>query len=243
MLSILSKEFHSFLNSLVAYMVMGVFLLAISLFMWVLPEENILDGGFANLDTLFSVGPYILLFLIPAISMKSFAEEKRNGTLELLFTKPISNFEIILGKFLACFLLAVLTILPTLIYYFSVYKLADPIGNIDSAGIAGSYIGLILLAGIFTSIGLFSSALAENQITAFVGAIFGCYVMYTGFSSISTLFGSGSVADFVDKLGISYHYSSLSRGLIDSRDLVYFLSVIGITLLGTKLVLEKRNDK
>lgn len=240
MISILFKEFNAFLHSLVAYLVIGVFLLAISLFMWVLPEENILDSGFANLDTLFSVGPYILLFLIPAISMKSFAEEKRNGTLELLFTKPISVFEIVFGKFLACFLLAILAILPTLIYYFSVYKLADPIGNVDSAGIAGSYIGLIFLAGIFTAIGIFSSALADNQITAFIGAIFGCYIFYNGFSSISNLFGSGSVADFVDKLGISYHYASLSRGLIDSRDLLYFISAIAIALLSTQYILETK---
>lgn len=240
MYSVFEKEFNAFLHSLVAYLVIGVFLLAISVFMWILPGENILDNGFANLDTLFSIGPYILLFLIPAITMKSFAEEKRNGTLELLFTKPITLFEIILGKYLACFVLAVLAILPTLIYCFSVYMLADPIGNIDLASTAGSYIGLILLAGIFVAIGLLSSIFADNQISAFIAAIFCCYVFYTGFSSISTLFGSGTIADLIDKFGISYHYASLSRGLIDSRDILYFISVIAVILLSSKFILESK---
>lgn len=240
MWAVFHKDFHSFLNSLVAYLVIGVFLVAIGFFMWIYPDQNVLDSGYAQMDTLFSIAPYLFLFLIPAITMRSFAEEKKTGTFELLMTKPISEFEIILGKYLACFSLALMAIIPTFIYYFTLYFIADPVGNIDTPGIIGSYIGLVFLAAIFTSLGILASAIADNQITSFIIAILTCYLFYTGFNSLSSLFNSGSISNFVDKLGISYHYDSLSRGLIDSRDILYFLSVIGIVLASTYFLIKEK---
>jgi ABC-2 type transport system permease protein len=219
---------------------MGVFLVAIGLFMWVLPGENVLDSGFADMETLFSNAPFILMFLIPAITMRSFAEEKKAGTLELLFTKPLRDTDIILGKFLAGFAIAILTIMPTLVYYFSISALGDPIGNLDTSGIIGSYFGLVMLAGVFVSIGILSSSISENQIVAFITAIIFCYLFYTGFSAIANLDSVKPIAEWVNQLGIAYHYTSISRGLVDSRDLVYFFSVIALALAGTRLVLASR---
>lgn len=240
MWAVFHKEFHSFLHSLIAYLVIGVFLFSISFFMWIIPEENVFDGGYAHLDTLFSIAPYMFLFLIPALTMRSVSEEKKTGTYELLITKPISEIQIILGKYFACFALALLAIIPTIIYFISVYYMADPIGNIDMPGIIGSYIGLIFLAAIFTSIGILASAIADNQITAFIIAILTCYLVYTGFGSLASVFGNGNMANFIEKLGIIYHYNYLSRGLIDSRDILYFFSVIFSVLSITFLVIKEK---
>jgi ABC-2 type transport system permease protein len=238
--SILKKECNSFLDSLIAYLVIGVFLVANGLFMWVLPDGNILDSGFAEMEVLFSIGPYVLMFLIPAVTMRSFAEEKKSGTLELLLTKPITEFEVILGKFFACYLLVIVSIIPTFIYYYSVGKLGNPEFNLDTAGIIGSYIGLIMLSGVFTSIGIFASSISDNQINSFIIAIVGCYVFYTGFSALATMEIWSNHADLIGQFGIASHYASISRGLIDSRDLVYFLGLISFALFGTRLVLESR---
>ncbi len=240
MIRVLIKEINSFLNSLIAYIVIGVFLTAIGLLMWVFPETNVLDYGFADMDTLFSFGPYVFLFLIPAITMRLFAEEKKTGTLELLFTRPLSDWQIILGKYFAGFLLVVFSLVPTVIYYFSIYKLGQPEGNIDTAGVIGSYIGLFLLGGVFTAIGIFSSSITENQIVAFILAVFLCFFFYTGFSSLANIDVWGNASIYLDQLGISYHYTSLSRGLIDIRDVVYFISVIAFMLLLTNLKLGSR---
>jgi ABC-2 type transport system permease protein len=240
MFYILKKEINSFLDSLIAYLVIGVFLVAIGFFMWILPTDNVLDGGFAEMEILFSTGPFILMFLIPAITMRSFSEEIKFGTIEILFTRPISDVEIILGKFLAGFILVVFSILPTLVYYYSIYYLGNPIGNLDSAGIFGSYIGLILLGGVFTALGIFASSTTDNQIVAFIVAIFLCYLFYTGFSALATFGFWGKNADFIHQIGISYHYTSISRGLVDSRDLIYFFSVILIALSSTHLLLGSR---
>ena len=187
MITILKKEINEFLNSLIAYVVIGIFLIGIGLLMWVFPETNVLDYGYASMETLFALGPYVLMFLIPAITMKSFAEEKRNGTIELLYTLPFRDIEIVAGKFLAGFLLVLFSILPTLVYYFSLSFLGNPVGNIDTAGITGSYIGLILLAGIFSSFGVLSSALTGNQIVSFILAAFLCFAFYAGFDSIASI--------------------------------------------------------
>ncbi len=240
MIHILKKELNSFFDSLIAYLFMGVFLVAIGLFMWVLPGENVLDSGFADMETLFSNAPFILMFLIPAITMRSFAEEKKAGTLELLFTKPLRDIDIILGKFLAGFTIAVLTILPTVVYYFSISQLGDPKGNLDTSGIIGSYVGLILLAGVFTSMGILASSLSDNQIVAFITAIILCYLFYAGFSALAGLETFKSVSEIILQMGIAYHYTSVSRGLIDSRDLIYFLSIMAFALATTKLVLAAR---
>ncbi len=238
MIQVFVKEFNSFLNSLIAYIVIGAFLTGIGLLMWVFPETSVLDYGFADLDTLFSMAPYVFIFLIPAITMKSFAEEKKMGTLELLLTKPLSDWNVVLGKFLATCALVLLALLPTFIYYYSVYLLGNPVGNVDSAGVMGSYLGLALLAMVFCAVGLFASSLTSNQIVSFILAAFLCFIIYTGFESVSS-FG-GNAALLIKQVGIIYHYESLSKGLIDSRDVIYFLSVAGFILLTTKVVISSR---
>ncbi len=240
MFPILRKEINSFLNSLVAYIIMVIFLTGMGLFIWVLPEYNVLDYGFADLSTLFGMAPYVFMFLIPAVTMRSFAEEKKGGTMELLLTRPLTDWNLIWGKYLACFLLILFTLLPTLIYYWSVYLLGNPVGNIDSAGVFGSYIGLALLAAVFTAIGIFASSISDNQIVSFVVAAFLSFAFFAGFSSVSTLIASGSVSYLVNQLGLEYHYNALSKGLIDSRNVLYFLSVIALMLMATRLVLASR---
>jgi ABC-2 type transport system permease protein len=240
MISILQKEINSFLNSMIAYIVIGVFLVAIGLFMWVFPETSVLEYGYADMQTLFSMAPWLFLFLIPAITMRSFSEEKKAGTMELLLTKPLTDTQLIMGKYLACLLLAVLSLVPTGLYYYSVYALGNPAGNIDSAAVAGSYIGLVFLAAIFTAIGIFASAITDNQIVSFIVAVFGCFLIYAGFDYLATVDVWGDMAYYISYLGISFHYEALSKGLIDSRDILYFLSVIVVMILGTRLVLESR---
>lgn len=240
MLTILQKEFNAFLNSPVAYVVLGVFLIATGLFVWVFPDSSVLDYGYADLQTLFNLAPWIFLFLIPAITMRTFAEEKKAGTIELLLTRPLTDGQIIGGKYLACFLLALLALIPTLLYYFSVYKLGSPEGNIDSAATVGSYLGLALLAAVFAAIGILASALTRDQIIAFLVAVVGCFLIYSGFDSLASVL-EGSSAYYVSQLGIAAHYRDLSKGLIDSRDLVYFFSVVAVALQATRLVLRSRN--
>jgi ABC-2 type transport system permease protein len=240
MLQVLTKEFNSFLNSLIAYMVIGVFLVVMGLLVWVFPETSVLEYGYADMETLFSVGPYVFVFLIPAITMRSFAEEKKAGTMELLFTKPLRDWDIILGKYLASFLLVLFALIPTIVYYYSLYRLGNPTGNLDTPGIIGSYIGLAMLAASFCAVGIFSSCITPNQIVAFIVASFLCFLLFTGFESISTLSFWSANALQVKQLGILYHYESMSRGLIDTRDIVYFLSVIFLMLSITKLILGSR---
>ncbi len=237
---ILVREFNAFLNSLIAYIVIGVFIITIGLFMWVFPQTSVLEFGFADMSTLFNMAPFVFLFLIPAITMRSFAEEKRNGTIELLFTQPVSDFGIVMGKYLADILLLIISLLPTLIFYYTIYQLGMPLGNIDSAGVAGSYIGLILLGASFTSIGIFCSSLTDNQIVAFISSVFLSYLSYVGFDYIAGLSFWGSASTFISSLGIDYHYKAMSKGLIDSRDLCYFLTVIVVFVYSTKLVLSSR---
>ena len=239
MLTILNKEFNAFLNSAVAYVVLGVFLVATGLFVWVFPDSSVLDYGFADLQTLFSLAPWLFLFLIPAITMRTFAEEKKAGTIELLLTRPLTDGQIIGGKYLACLLLALLALVPTLLYYFSVYRLGSPPGNIDSAATVGSYLGLALLAAVFAAIGILASALTRDQIIAFLVAVVGCFLLYSGFDSLASVL-DGSAAYYVSQLGIAAHYRDLSKGLIDSRDVVYFLSVVAVALQATRLVLRSR---
>jgi ABC-2 type transport system permease protein len=240
MLQVLSKEFSSFLNSLIAYVVIGVFLLTIGLLMWVFPDTSVLEYGYADMQTLFSLAPYVFVFLIPAITMRSFAEEKKAGTMELLFTKPLSDWDIILGKYLSTFLLALFALLPTIVYYYCLYMLGNPIGNLDTPGIIGSYIGLSMVAAAFCSIGIFASCITPNQIVAFVVGAFLCFLLYSGFESISALPFWSANALAVKQWGALFHYESLSRGLIDSRDLIYFFSLVLLMLSVTKLILGTR---
>ena len=240
MLTILQKEFNAFLNSPVAYVVLGVFLIATGLFVWVFPDSSVLDYGYADLQTLFNLAPWIFLFLIPALTMRTFAEEKKAGTIELLLTRPLTDGQIIGGKYLACLLLALLALVPTLLYYYSVYKLGSPEGNIDSAATVGSYLGLALLAAVFAAIGILASALTRDQVIAFLVAVVGCFLVYSGFDSLASVL-QGSAAYYVSQLGIAAHYRDLSKGLIDSRDLVYFFSVVAVALQATRLALRSRN--
>ena len=240
MLTILQKEFNAFLNSPVAYVVLGVFLIATGLFVWVFPDSSVLDYGYADLQTLFNLAPWIFLFLIPALTMRTFAEEKKAGTIELLLTRPLTDGQIIGGKYLACLLLALLALVPTLLYYYSVYQLGSPEGNVDSAATVGSYLGLALLAAVFAAIGVLASALTRDQIIAFLVAVVGCFLVYSGFDSLASVL-QGSAAYYVSQLGIAAHYRDLSKGLVDSRDLVYFFSVVAVALQATRLALRSRN--
>lgn len=242
MLAILSKELGSFFSSLVGYIVIGVFLLVLGVILFVFPDTSLLDYQYATLDPLFSTAPLIFAFLIPAITMRSFAEEHMTGAMELLITKPLSDWQIVLGKYLACLLLVGFALLPTLLYYITVYQLGSPKGNLDAGAIAGSYIGLFLLGACFTAIGLFASSLSQNQIVAFILASVLCFIFYWGFYYISNLpVFVGKTDDLIQKIGIDYHYTSISRGVLDSRDIIYFLSVMVLFLSLTKTALDKRN--
>ena len=242
MLSLLQKEIKSFLSSLIGYIVITVFLLSVSLFLWVFPQSgfNILDSGYANIDGLFVIAPWIFMFLISAITMRSFAEEKKSGTMEFLMTRPLSDLQIILAKYFAGLLLVVFSLLPTLVYYITVYQLGSPLGNIDSGGTWGSYIGLLFLGAGFVAIGIFSSSLTDSQIVAFIVSVFLCFFCYIGFDSISSLGFLGKIDFLVQNLGINAHYISMSRGVIDTRDIIYFVSMIGFFVLLTKLILQSR---
>ncbi len=240
MFSIYRKEVTGFLNSLIAYLVMIVFLTFIGLYMWVFPDTNVMDLGFADMESLFIFGPIAFLLLIPAITMKTFAEEKKDGTIELLLTKPLTDFQIILGKYFASLSLVVVALIPTLIYYFSVYQLGNPSGNIDSAAVFSSYIGLILLGGVFTSIGVFASSVTNNQIFAFIFSLILCYFFYDGIARVASLELWNGSRSFLEKFGLDYHYDALSKGLIDSRNIYYFLSIISLMLVSTNLILGSR---
>jgi ABC-2 type transport system permease protein len=234
--AILKKEFNSFFASPIAYLVIGVFLLVNGLFLFIFKDDfNILNAGFADLNPFFYLAPWVFIFLIPAITMKSFADEFSNGTLELLKTKPISNWQIVFGKFWASLLLVVLALIPTLTYVYTVYQLGNPIGNIDFGSTIGSYIGLLFLAAAYTAIGLFTSTISKNQIVAFILGVFISFFFFYGFDAISNSLDNNLA---IQKLGINEHYKSISRGIIDTRDLVYFLSVTVFFLFMTKTRLE-----
>jgi ABC-2 type transport system permease protein len=241
MLTLLKKEIHSFFSSLIGYIAIIVFLLVISLFLWVLQtDSNILENGYANIDPLFIMAPWVFLFLIPAITMRSFADEKKAGTIEMLLTKPLTDLQIILAKYFAGLLLVVFSLVPTLIYYYSVHKLGSPVGNIDTGGMWGSYIGLLFLGAAFVAIGIFASAITDNQVVSFILALFLCFFIYTGFDYLSSFALFGKVDNIILGLGINHHYISMSRGVIDTRDIIYFVGLIALFVISTRTVLESR---
>ena len=239
MFQIFQKEVNSFLNSLIGYIVIGVFLTATGLFVWFF-KDNVLDDGFADLTSFFQVAPFIFLFLIPAITMRAFAEEFKTGTIELLFTKPLGAWEIVLGKYLASCFLILLSLLPTLLYYYSIYQLGNPQGNIDSAAVMTSYIGLFFLGCVFAALGVFSSSLTDNQVVAFVIGFVMCLILYYGVGKLAELSLMGSFGYILAQIGLDYQFEALSRGLIDSRNILYFLSVIAIALWGTTLKVTQK---
>ncbi len=240
MISLFRKEVSGFLNSLIAYMVISVFLTGIGLLMWVFPQTSILEYGYADMQTLFGLGPYVFMFLIPAITMRLFAEESKSGTLELLYTRPLTDMQIILGKYFSAVFIILFALLPTVIYYLTVYWLGNPQGNLDSAGIMGSYIGLVLLGAFFAALGLGASTLTENQIVAFLLAAFLCFLSYDGIDSIAGMDFWGAWGYRIEKLGAAYHYQSLSRGLVDSRAIIYFISMSAGILLWAKFIIGSR---
>lgn len=221
------------------YLVIAVFLVLNSLFMWIVPGQfNVIGNGYATMDSLFAIAPWVFLFLVPAITMRMFSDEKRSGTLDLLYTRPVSELQIILAKFLASWALVLFSLIPTLIYFWSLSRLGSPPGNMDMGGTWGSYIGLLFLGGIYAAIGVFASSLTGNQIVAFILAVFLSFLMYLGFEFLSGVAGSGRMVFLISRMGISYHYNSISRGVIDSRDVLYFAGVIFLFIVGTRTVLQ-----
>jgi ABC-2 type transport system permease protein len=233
MLAIFKKEFNSFFTSTIAYLTIGMFLLINGLFLWVFDDDfNILNAGFADLTSFFYLAPWILIFLIPAITMKTFADEFRSGTIEILKTRPITNVTLVLGKFFAILTLLIIVLIPTFVYAYSIHELGNPVGNLDYGSISGSYLGLFLLASSFASIGIFTSTLSKNQVVAFLLGICMVFLFYYGFDAVSSLFGEYSYT--IKLFGMNEHYKSISRGVIDSRDVLYFMSIIIFFLFVSK---------
>ncbi len=241
MLSLFRKEIGIFFSSITGYLVIVVFLLANSLFLWVFPGNfNIIDSGYASLEPLFIISPWIFLFLVSAVTMRMIAEEKRMGTLELLITRPLKEMQIISAKYFAAVLLVLLSLIPTLVFFLSVYLLGNPVGNIDTGGTLGSFIGLFFLAAIYAAIGIFSSSITDNQIVAFIVSVILSLFFYIGFDMLASLPFFTFKEGFVASLGINEHYKSISRGVLDSRDIIYFAGVVVIFLMLTKLSLQSR---
>lgn len=240
MTAILKKEINSFFASPIGYLVIGIFLLINGLLLFLFKGEfNILDNGFADLSTFFLLSPWIFMFVIPAITMRSFSEEFKQGTIELLLTKPISNLQIVMGKFLGALSLVVLALIPTLLYVLTLWQLGNPVGNLDTGAIAGSYIGLLFLAAAFTAIGLFASTLSHNQIVAFMVAVLLIFIMFYGFDGLADLNLISGVFN-IEYLGLNYHFSSISRGVLDTRNLIYFVSIAVLFIILTNLNLNKK---
>jgi ABC-2 type transport system permease protein len=240
MFAIYKKEINSFFSSIIAYVVIIVFLLANGLFLWVLPKTNIFDFGYATLDQLFELAPWVFLFLVPAITMRSFAEERKAGTLEIVLTKPVSDFQLIMGKYLADLSLVLFSLLPSLIYFFSVYKLASPVGNMDIGGTWGSYLGLFFLGAVYVAIGLFASSLSDNQVISFIIALFISFFFYTLIDLFREFLLISPLDPVLEYLSINTHYISMSRGVIDSRDIIYFISISALFLFISRMIIEKR---
>lgn len=241
MRSIFIKEINSFFSSIAGYVAILAFLIFCGLFFWIIPATSILEYGYATLDKYFELAPWFLMFLIPAITMRSFADEFRGGTIEWLSTKPLSDTDIILGKYFAALALVLFAILPTFIYILTIDSLSAVNNNLDTGGIIGSYIGLMFLAASFTAIGIYCSSLTANQIVGFLIALFANFILYLGFESISQLpaFTAG-IDYYLSMIGMSFHYNSISRGIIDTRDVVYFISIIIVFIALTRLSLNRR---
>lgn len=239
MFALFSKEIKSFFTSILGYVIIGLFLVLTGIFVWVL-KGNVMSVGRSTLQNMFDLAPWIFLFLIPAITMRMIAEERKSGTMELLLTQPISDTQLILGKFFACETLLVIALLPTLIYFWSVWSLGMPDGKIDVGATWCSYLGLFLLGTIFVSIGLFASSITKNQIVAFLLAALFCFLMHFGFNFIYDLDFLGSAGYVVKKIGIEHHYSYISMGVIDTRDIIYYITVSFLFLLGARISLLSR---
>jgi len=241
MRSIFIKEINLFFSSVVGYVALIVFLAACGLFLWIIPQYSILEYGYASMERFFQIAPWLLLLLVPAITMRSFADEFRTGTIEWLSTKPVTDISIIMGKYLATLTLILFALLPTLIYVYTIGNLSLIENNLDTGAIIGSYIGLLFLAATFAAVGIFCSSLTGNQVVGFLVSLVGCYLLYTGFEQLSKLpkFAEG-IDYYLSMIGMEFHYNSISRGVIDSRDVVYFLSTILLFISLTRFSLNSR---
>jgi len=241
MFAIFSKEVSGFFSSLTGYIAATFFLVVNALVMWVFPGSmNVLDSGYSTLETLFIIAPWVFLFLVPAVTMKAFAEEKKNGTIELILTRPISDLKLVLGKYFASVLLVLLILIPALIFFVSVYFLGSPVGNIDTGGTWGSFIGLFFLAAAYAAIGVFASSLTDNQIVSFILAMVIALFGFSGFDSIASLEIFSNIKYFLVQLGINEHYSSMSRGVIDTRDIIYFVCLSSFFIIITRIRIQSR---
>jgi len=242
MIGVYRRELGSYFSSMTAYLTVGLLLAILGLMMWVFPDFSVLLSSFSSLEGLFGVAPLIFVILIPAFTMRSFAEERQSATIELLLTRPLTTWQIVWAKYLAILTWLGMALAPTLIYVYSVYQLGSPPGNLDLGQVAASYVGLFLLGAVFCAIGLLASARTRNQIIAFVLAVFFSFLVYYGFYFISRI-GSftGTLDSLIESLGVDYHYHSISRGVIDTRDLVYFLCLIGLCLTWTWVSVEHRD--
>jgi ABC-2 type transport system permease protein len=240
MISITKKELHQFFSSLSGYITIILFLLVNALYLFILKDSNIFDFGYATLASFFELAPWVFIFLIPALTMRSFSDEFKSGTFEILQTRPLSGWQIVIGKYIAILTVIIIALIPTILYVITIQSLSAT-GEIDSGAIAGSYLGLFFLASGFAAISTWCSSLTSNAVIAFLLSAFVCVVLYFGFGAISKLpVFSGNADYYIEMLGIDFHYQSISRGVIDSRDVVYFLSIIFLFLFATKKNINKR---
>lgn len=242
MRSIFIKEINTFFSSIVGYVALLLFLVACSLFIWIIPtDNNLLRYGYASMDPFFAIAPWLLLLIVPAVTMRSLADEFRTGTIEWLSTKPLTDLDIILGKYLATLVLIAFALLPTLVYVYTISNLSFPDVGLDTGAIIGSYIGLFFLAATFGAVGIFCSSLTSNQVVGFLISLLACFLLFTGFELLSKLpaFAEG-IDYYLSMIGMQFHYNSISRGLIDSRDVIYFLSVIILFISLTRFSLSNR---
>lgn len=239
MWSICKKELHQFFSNLTGYIAIILFLLVNGLFLFVLRDSNLFDFGYATLDRFFELAPWILVFLVPAITMRSLSDEFKSGTFEILQTRPLSRWQLVAGKYSSILLVLIFLIVPTFVYIFTIRQLSAG-GGIDAGGITGSYIGLFLLAAVFSAIGLCCSSFTNNAVIAFLVSAFACLLLYFGFNALSRLTAfQGSLDYYIEMMGIDFHYRSVSRGLLDSRDLIYFVSLAILFLFITKENLKR----
>jgi ABC-2 type transport system permease protein len=237
---ICKKEWQQFFGSLTGYLAIIVFLLLNGLLLFVFPDYNLLDFGYASLGSFFNLAPFILLFLVPTVTMRSLADEYKSGTFEILKTLPLKPFDIVVGKFFGALLIVAAALVPTIIYAVSLQQLSS-VGGIDVGATIGSYIGLILLGAVYTAVGICASSFTNNTVVAFIAGAFVCFILYSGFDAISKLplFKTG-LDYYIEMLGINFHYRSISRGVVELRDMIYFFGLIGLLLLITKRNLVKR---
>lgn len=241
MKSLLLKEINVFFSGVIGYLVIVVFLALNGIFLWLYPSEfNLLDSGYAHIDGLFMLSPWLLMLLIPAITMRMFSDEKKSGTIELLLTRPFTDSQIVLAKYFSALVLVIFALLPALIYFYSIYQLGNPVGNIDTGATIGSFIGLLFLGASYASIGLFTSSITDNQVISFISSLLLCFFFYFGFDSLAGLDIFGNMDLLILNFGMNEHYASMSRGVVVGSDAVYFLSVIGLFLFATVTVLKSR---